>query len=704
MAEFLLELLSEEIPARMQARAADDLRRLATERLKAAALDFKHAHTYATPRRLTLVVDDLPLRQPDVRVEKKGPRVGSPDPAIQGFLKSVGLPSLDLCEKRLIGNGEFWFASLVRKGHGTAEVLAEIVAGALADLPWPKSMRWGRNSFRWVRPLQSVLAIFDGKALAGAIRLGDDEIPFADRSRGHRFLAPEAFAVASFADYRAKLKKAHVLLDPAERRSEIEKQAKKCAAEAGLGVFDDPALLDEVAGLVEWPHVLIGGIDDLFMHLPAEVLTTAMRRHQKYFALTGAGGALAGRFLVVSNMKTTDGGAAIVAGNERVLRARLSDARFFWDQDCKHRLADRVPALAKVTFHEKLGSIAAKVARIAPLASDIANALNGAHAGLAIDLEHVRIAATLAKADLVTGMVGEFPELQGIMGRYYALHDKEWPEVADAVREHYKPLGPQDACPKAPISVAVALADKIDTLVGFFLIGEKPTGSKDPYALRRAALGVIRLIVENGLRLPLRSIFRQAERLYRDQLGPDWNPCDADVLAELLEFFADRLKAALKDRGVRHDLIGAVFALHDEDDLIRLLARVDALDAFLGTDDGANLLTAYRRAANIVRIEEKKDKTHHDGAVDPAALRESAELALAETLNRVRKPAETALAREDFNGAMATLAVLRRPVDEFFDSVTVNCQDAGLRLNRLRLLRAIGVTLNTVADFSQIEG
>jgi glycyl-tRNA synthetase beta chain len=695
MAELLLELFSEEIPARMQARAAEELKRLVTEKLKAAGLAFAKAESFVTARRLALGVHGLPTQQPDVSEEKKGPRVGSPDPAIQGFLKSAGLASLDQAEQRDTGKGVFWFAVTRKIGGPTASVLPGLLSEAIAALPWPKSMRFASQSFRWVRPLHAITVMFDGEPLEGSFDLGGGTmLAFGDKSRGHRFLSPEPFPVAAMADYKHRLKEHYVILDPAERRAEILRQAEAKVAEAGLKLRHDEGLLDEVTGLVEWPVVLMGRIDEAFMSLPPEVLTGSMRAHQKYFALVEGNGQLAPRFLVVSNMEAKDKGAAIVAGNERVLRARLSDAQFFWDQDRKVRLEERLPALKDIIFHAKLGTVAEKMARVEALAVEIAHAMRK------VEDAKVRRAARLAKADLVSGMVGEFPELQGVMGRYYALAQGEAPEVAHAIAEHYSPLGPNDACPTAPVSVALALADKIDTLTGFFAIDEKPTGSKDPYALRRAALGVIRLIMENKLRLPLRDVLDKASFLLATQESGISTDLSID---DLLEFFADRLKVALKEKGVRHDLIAAVFALGGEDDLVRLLARVDALTKFLATEDGAQLLTAQKRASNILRIEEKKDGKAYDGAADPALFKAEAEKALAKALDRAAERAHQAVAKEDFTGAMAAMASLRPPVDAFFDTVTVNDANQDLRGNRLRLLSRIRATLGLVADFSKIE-
>jgi glycyl-tRNA synthetase beta chain len=694
MPELLLELLTEEIPARMQKGASADLRRLVTEKLGAAGLSAPDARGFVTPRRLTLVVDGLPAAQADVSEERRGPRQGAPEAAVQGFLKSSGLTSLAQCETRDTGKGVFYFAVIRRAGRPTGEVLPELLRAAILDLPWPKSMRFPAASFRWVRPLTSVVALFDGKVLPLAL----DGVPVGDATRGHRFLAPKPFRVRDFADYRERLREAHVLLDAADREASIAAQLEKAAKGLRFRLKPDPALLEEVTGLVEWPVALIGRIDQDFMGLPPEVLTTSMRTHQKYFACLDEGRRPAPYFLVVANMRTADHGKQIVAGNERVLRARLSDAVFFWEQDRKMPLAARIPKLAERIFHARLGSVLDKVGRVMRLAEALVPHVPGAEA------HKVLRAAELAKADLSSGMVGEFPELQGVMGRYYALHDGEAPEVADAIAEHYSPLGPNDRCPTAPTSVAVALADKIDTLVGFFAIGETPTGSKDPYALRRAALGVIRLIVENRLRLRLYAIFDQAFELITSSLQISEPSKDFALARVLLAFFADRLKVTLRDQGVRHDLIAAVFALGGEDDLVRLLARVDALAAFLKTEDGANLLVAYRRAANIVRIEERKDGKTYDGAPEPKQFAQSEEHALAESLATAVRRSTDALGREAFTEAMAALAALRRPTDEFFTKVTVNTEDRALRANRLRLLAQIRDTLNRVADFSLIEG
>ena len=691
MAEFLLELLSEEIPAGMQARAADDLKRLVMGKLKDAGLTFDSADAYSTPRRLTLVVDGLPEQQPDVREERKGPKADAPDKAVQGFLKSVGL-TRDQLEERETKKGKVLFAVIERSGRPTADVLRDLIVDALNALPWPKSMRWGSNDLRWARPLQGLLCIVDGATVEfafGPVQTGNQTV-------GHRFHAPDAIEVKDFADYGEKLRKAHVILDPTERREIIKTGADKLADKEGLTVIEDKALLNEVAGLVEWPVVLMGRIDAEFMGVPREVLTATMRGNQKYFSLQDKGGNLAPRFIVVANLDAKDGGAAITAGNERVLRARLADAKFFWDQDRKRTLANRTPELAQIVFHAKLGTVDEKMDRVQALAASIANAIPGA------DKDRVRSAARLAKADLLSGMVYEFPEVQGIMGRYYALEDGEHEEVANAIAEHYSPVGPNDDCPTAPVSVAVALADKIDTLVGFFAVDEKPTGSKDPFALRRAALGIIRLILHNKLSLALRPVLAESLGLYTNVLHGVAEP--GAIVDALMDFFADRLKVHLLDQGVRHDYISAVFALTGEDDLLRLLARVDALRAFLDQEDGANLLTAYKRATNIVRIEEKKDGAAYAGEADRSLLSQDEESTLMRALGEAHGAVEKYLGEEQFVDAMRALSHLRAPVDAFFDHVTVNCDDADVRRNRLLLLSQIRSALDSVADFSQIEG
>jgi len=680
MAEFLLELLSEEIPARMQARAAEDLKRLVTEKLKAAGLEFSKADAFVTPRRLALVIDGLPVAQPDVKEERKGPRVDAPAQAIEGFLRSTGLSRDQLTEVE-DKKGIFLVAIIEKQGGATADVIAQIVPEVIRSFPWPKSMRWGAGSLTWVRPLHSIVAVFGGTIVPFEV----DGVASGDSTVGHRFLAPARFSVADFDDYKARLRKANVIVDPRERKLDISEHLDLYGQQNGLLPIEDDGLFDEVAGLVEWPVILVGTIDQAFMDVPPEALISAIKTHQKYPMFRDRAGNLAPRFAIVSNLAAKDGGKAIIAGNERVLSARLSDTKFFWDLDRKTSLESRLPALEEVVFHEKLGTLGEKVRRVTALAVKLSQSIPGA------DPEKAREAAGLAKADLRTEMVGEFPELQGIMGRYYALAEGQSSEVAEAIADHYRPQGPNDKCPTAPVSVAVAMADKIDTLVGFFGVDEKPTGSKDPFALRRAALGVIRLVLENGLRLRLLDVFRGAG-------------ASSDTALQLLEFFADRLKVYLREQGVRHDLITAVFALSGEDDLVRLLDRVKALQGFLDTEDGINLLAAYKRATNIVRIEEKKDGASYGGAADYERLAQEEEKVLHARLADAMQAAEIAVKDERFTDAMAALAGLRRPVDAFFDHVTVNAEDPDLRRNRLLLLSQIRATLNQVADFSKIEG
>ena len=687
MAELLLELLSEEIPARMQARAAGDLKRLVTDRLSGCGLAHAHAEAHVTPRRLALVVDGLPLRQPDVRTERRGPRADAPERAIQGFLKSVG-KSRDEVEERATDRGTFLFVTLEQAGSDTRTVLPELLVDAIQQMPWQRSMRWARTSFRWVRPLHQVLALFDGEALDGRLELGTTGIAFGDRTRGHRFLAPDPFAVTGFAGYRAGLRRAFVILDREERKRIIFEQATALAEARGLSLRDDPALLDEVAGLVEWPSPLLGRIDPQFMSVPPEVLVTAMRSHQKYFALLDADGTLAPCFVTVSNMAPEpERDATIVAGNEKVLRARLADARFFWDQDRAITLEERVPALADVAFFEGLGTLADRAARMEVLAGDIAGML-----GLD-DTAPARRGARLAKADLTTQMVGEFPELQGTMGRYYAEHDGEAGEVCAAIADHYAPLGPSDRVPTAPVSICVALADKLDTLVGFFAIGERPTGSRDPYALRRAALGVVRIIRENRLRLPLTRLIGAALAAYRDVGTADG----------LFDFIVDRLTVHLRTEGLRHDLIAAVRGTGEEDDLVRLIARVEALGGFLDSADGGNLLVAYRRASNIVRIEESRDGCQYDDMPREDRFAQPEEHELYRHLVEAEARLGPLISQEGFLEAMTVLAGLRQPVDSFFDEVTVNVDQPQIRENRLWMLGTITRTMNRVADFSGIE-
>jgi glycyl-tRNA synthetase beta chain len=685
MAELLLELFSEEIPARMQVRAREDLARLLAGKLAEAGLEYKEIRTFATPRRLTAVVDGLPARSPDLREEKKGPRVDAPDAAIKGFLKSAGLASVDQAERRDDKKGAYYVATIEKRGRATAEAVAEIVPDIVKSFPWPKSMRWGAGKLRWVRPLHSILCLLDGKVVEFEI----DGIESGKKTRGHRFMAPEPFAVKDFADYAKKLREAKVVLDGDERANIIRDGARKLAKDERLTLVEDEGLLAENAGLTEWPVPLMGSFDKAFLEVPAEVLATAMKSHQKCFSLR-KGDKLANRFILIANLKAKDGGKAIVAGNERVIAARLADAKFFFDQDRKVMLPDRVPGLKDIVFHEKLGSQYERIQRVWKLARELAP-LVGA------DPDDAERAAILSKADLLSDMVGEFPELQGVMGRYYALDQKEDASVANAIAAHYKPLGPSDDVPREPVAIAAALADKLDMLVGFWAIDEKPTGSKDPYALRRAALGVIRIVLENNVRLPLL-------KHVLSQLKSNWPKSDIRVVStSLLVFFADRLKVHLREQGARHDLVDAVFALGG-DDLLMIVKRVEALGRFLDTEDGDHLLIGAKRALNILRIEEKGDSATYDQAPDPNLLKRIEEKALAKAVDEVEQAAAAAVAREDFAAAMAAMALLRQPVDAFFDSVTVNTQEPGLRENRLRLLNRIRATTLTVADFSKIEG
>jgi glycyl-tRNA synthetase beta chain len=688
MAELLLELFSEEIPARMQGRAKDDLARLLGAALGEAGLEYKSIGTFATPRRLTAVVEGLPARSPDIREERKGPRIDAPGAAIKGFLKAAGLASVDKAEKRDDKKGAYYVAIIEKLGRATSEVVAGIVPEIVRTFPWPKSMRWGSGKLRWVRPLHSVLCLLDGKVVEFEI----DGIRSGKETRGHRFMAPEPFSVKSFADYEKKLREAKVILDGEERVRIIAEEARSQAKRHGFELVEDEGLLAENAGLTEWPVALMGSFDESFLAVPPEVLSTAMKAHQKCFSIRN-GEKLANRFILVANLKAEDKGRAIISGNERVIAARLSDAKFFFDQDRKVMLPDRVPKLKEIVFHEKLGSQYERVQRIWRLAREIAP-LVGADPDLA------ERAAILAKADLTSGMVGEFPELQGVMGRYYALDQQENPAVAEAIAAHYKPVGPSDDVPREPVAIAVALADKLDTLVGFWAIDEKPTGSKDPYALRRAALGVIRIILENGLRLHLMDALEfQVDKVLKARGNVKWAHRQVEQRnVDLLAFFADRLKVHLRDQGARHDLVDAVFALGG-DDLLMIVRRVEALGRFLDTEDGEHLLTGTKRAINILRIEEKKDQPP-----DPKLFKRPEEKALANSVDEVEKVAAAAVAREDFEAAMAEMAKLRQPVDEFFDHVTVNATEPELRANRLRLLNRIRATTLAVADFSKIEG
>ncbi|MGN8093672.1 glycine--tRNA ligase subunit beta [Methylobacterium sp. 22177] len=699
MPDLLLELRSEEIPARMQRRAAEDLKKLVTDALVARGFLYEGARAFSTPRRLALHIAGLPARGEAVREERRGPRVGAPEAAVQGFLKGAGLASLDQATTVTDPKkGEFYLAVIERPGRETLDVLAELLPEIVRSFPWPKSMRWGAasaepGSLRWVRPLQSIVATFGPETeTPEVVPVSVGGIAAGTVTYGHRFLAPEAIEVRRFDDYIQALERAKVVLDADRRKDVILHDARDLAFARGLDLVEDEGLLEEVSGLVEWPVVLMGSFDESFLDIPAEAIRATIRANQKCFVLRKGGSEdLAPAFILVSNLVATDGGQAITAGNERVVRARLSDAKFFWETDKATRLEDRLPKLDAIVFHEKLGTQGERITRIAALAKDLAPRV-GADPALA------ERAARLAKADLVTEMVGEFPELQGLMGRKYAALQGEHDSVCAAIEEHYKPLGPSDRVPTDPVSIAVALADKLDTLAGFWAIDEKPTGSKDPFALRRAALGVIRLILDRGLRLRLLEQVGAADCGLAGRAGAD--------ARDLLGFFADRLKVYLRDQGARHDLIDAVFALPGQDDLLMVVRRVEALAAFLDTEDGKNLLAGYKRAANILRIEEKKDGRAYDAAPDAAlaAAGEPAERALAEALAKARETASAAVAREDFSGAMQALSTLRAPVDAFFQDVTVNAPDPKLRENRLALLNALRAATREVAEFAKIEG
>jgi glycyl-tRNA synthetase beta chain len=716
MPELLLELFSEEIPARMQGRAAEDLKRLVTDGLKAQGLEAGEAKAFATPRRLTLMVQGVPARSPDIAEDRKGPRVNAPEQAIAGFVKSAGLRSIkDAQVVKDDKKGDFYVVRIEKPGRAAGEIVAELVPATVARFPWPKAMRWGSGRTTWVRPLHGIVCLLDGKIVPLAI----ENVEAGRTTRGHRFYGNTPFEVKGAADYARALKANKVILDTSERTQSIASQARALAREHRLALVEDEALLAENAGLTEWPTVLMGTFDEAFLEVPAECLMLSMKQHQKCFSLRHPRtGKLANRFLLVSNLTPKHGGKAIIAGNEKVIAARLADARFFWEQDRKRPLDEMATALAGITFHEKLGSQKDRVERIAELAYQIAGAVDA-------NPEDARRAAQLAKADLVSGMVGEFPELQGLMGRYYAEAAGAKPQIARAIELHYKPKGPSDTVPRAEdgdaVAVAVALADKLDTLVGFWAIGEKPTGSGDPYQLRRAALGVIRIVLENDLRLPLVSAIQDHLLRLEDALEGTDRELEADTSDErfnsrivygraldLLSFFADRLKVHLREKGARHDLIDAVFSLGGQDDLALIVKRVEALGELLKTDDGANLLIGVRRAINIVRDEEKKDKTSYAGAADPALLREPQEKALHAAIQKVKHDTAAAINVENFAGAMRALAELRAPVDAFFDKVTVNVADgpdaAALRANRLALLSEIRAATLTVADFSKISG
>lgn len=698
MPDLLLELFSEEIPARMQAKAADDLRRMVTDKLVAEGLVYEGAKAFATPRRLALTVHGIPARQPDLKTERRGPKMGAPDAAVQGFLKATGLNSLDEAKIQRDPKGDFYIALIEKPGRAAIDVLAEILPVIIRTFPWPKSMRWGARSgkpgsLNWVRPLHAITATFGLETEEpDVVPFSVDGIEAGQTTYGHRFMAPSAISVRRFKDYEAKLKAAKVILDPQARKDIIFADAKELTFAQGFELVEDQVLLDEVSGLVEWPVVMMGSFEQEYLAIPEEVIRATIRNNQKCFVVRDSKtGKLTNKFVLTANIEAADGGKIIVAGNERVIRPRLSDAKFFYETDLKTKLEDRLPKFEQIVFHEKLGTQAARIKRIERLAAEIAP-LVGA------DVAKTTRAAHLAKADLLTEVVGEFPEVQGLMGKYYALAQGEDASVAAACEEHYKPQGPADRVPTDPVSVAVALADKLDTLVGFWAIDEKPTGSKDPYALRRAALGVIRLIAENALRLSLMKVAASA------LAGLSVKPADAQKLpSDLLAFFADRLKVQLREQGARHDLVDAVFALGGQDDLLMIVRRVEALGKFLESDDGKNLLAGTKRASNILSIEEKKDKRTFDGAPHAALYSLGEEKALAKAIGEVQAEASAAVANEDFAAAMSAMAKLRPPVDAFFDKVRVNDDDPKVRENRLKLLNEIRSATRAVADFSKIQ-
>ncbi|RID93709.1 glycine--tRNA ligase subunit beta [Gemmobacter lutimaris] len=743
MSDLLIELFSEEIPARMQAAARENLKKLVTDGLVEVGLTYESAGAFSTPRRLVLTVQGLTPESKPVREERKGPRTDAPQAALDGFLRSTGL-TLEQLEKRADKKAEVFFAVIEKPGRKAAEIIAEVLERTIRTFPWPKSMRWGSGSLRWVRPLHSILCLLGDEGGAEVVPMSVDGIVAGNTTGGHRFMAPARFAVSSFDDYTAKLRRAFVMLDSAEREAHIWNDAQNQAFARGLELVPDAGLLTEVAGLVEWPVVLMGAIGAEFLHLPPEVLQTSMREHQKFFSVRNPKSGRIEGFVTVANRETADNGATILKGNLKVLSARLSDARFFWENDlrvAKAGMGDWAEGLKAVTFHNKLGSQADRIARIAALAREIAP-LVGA------DPDQAERAAGLAKLDLRSAMVGEFPELQGTMGRYYALEAGEPEAIANAARDHYSPLGPSDAVPSEPVSVAVALADKIDTLTGFWAIDEKPTGSKDPFALRRAALGVIRLVLGNGVRVTLSSVARTGmnrcfvetgkiiakslesitigeaadgaenggniaellgpirEKVFRQNAAgiADEPPATLPKVADLLSFFHDRLKVFLRDQGIRHDVIDACLAMPGNDDLTLLVKRAEALQAFLGSDDGTNLLQGFKRANNILTQAEQKDGVEYSFGADPKFAETDEERALFAALDAGEAAIKPAMAQEDFAAAMAAMAKLRAPIDAFFTAVQINTENAIVRRNRLNLLHRIRALVAQVADFTKVEG
>jgi glycyl-tRNA synthetase beta chain len=685
MADLLIELFSEEIPAGLQAPAAQNLKKLLTNGMVEAGLTYANASAFHTARRLTLVVEGLLDASPTVQEERKGPKVGAPEQAIDGFLRGAGL-SMDDLEVRDDKKGQVYFAKITKPGRPAAEIVAEVLEATIRNFPWPKSMRWGSGSLRWVRPLQSILCVLSNEAEVSVVPLDVDGIKAGNQTRGHRFMAPDAFAVSGFEDYETKLKRAKVILRADERQAAIWQEAQTQAFALGQSVVEDTGLLAEVAGLVEWPVVLMGQIDEEFLDLPPEVLKTSMKEHQKFFSVSNPKTGRIERFVTVANIEAADQGATILKGNQKVLAARLADAKFFWENDlreAKAGMGNWQAALENVTFHNKLGSQAARIKRIAALARDLAPVVGA-------DPDVAEQAALVAKADLSSEMVYEFPELQGFMGRYYAEKAGMSADIAAACEAHYSPLGPSDDVPTAPVSVAVALADKLDMLTGFWAIDEKPTGSKDPFALRRAALGVIRLTLDNHLTLPL------ADRLAAADAGAG--------AADLLGFFQDRLKTYLRDRGIRHDVIDACIAMPQSDDLALLVKRAEALQGALGTDDGENLIQGFKRANNILSQAEEKDGVEYSFGADVKYAENEAEKVLFAALDSADKTIQPAMATQDFAAAMAAMATLRGPIDAFFEAVKINADSALVRRNRLNLLSRIRTTCLSVADLTKVEG
>lgn len=697
MSELLVELFSEEIPARFQTRGAEEFKQIFLEKIRQHHLTYDTAVAYVTPRRIVLHVTGIPELQSESVIEKRGPRTDANDHAIEGFLRSVGLSNREELEVRPTEKGSFYFAISRQKGMNVAEILSVIIPQSLHEMSWPKSMCWGDHPISWVRPLQNILCLFDGKILP--VHFG--HLTSNRTSWGHRFLAPDAFEVHYFADYLHTLREHFVILNQEERKQIILKEAAHLANNKGLILKEDMALLEEVTGLVEWPNVLMGEIEKDALSLPKEVLITAMRTHQKYFSLEYPDGTMAPYFIVVSNMVTQDQGQKIIAGNERVLRARLSDAKFFWTQDCKQPLSSRILELHKMVFHAKLGTMEDKYKRMEELATFLAVWVP--HANLPL----VARACALSKADLATEMVGEFPELQGIMGSYYAAYDQEPSEVVEAIRDHYYPLGPQSPCPVHPVSICVALADKIDLLVGLFSANEKPTGSKDPFALRRAALGIIRIILENQLSIPLKLVLDKSMNTFPIALFKSEKeklvPRQQRLTEELMEFFVDRLKISLKSQSIRHDLIQAVFADGEEDDLLRLVSRVIALQDCMNTEEGVSLIVSCKRVVNILSAEEKKDKITYGKEPAREKLIQKEEQQLMNLLEVLKPKITNALKEDRFHEALVSLLELRSPIEQFFEHVTVNCENADIRKNRLFILAQIRHLVTEIAQIDNIE-